>query len=323
MKNIISVALCTYNGEKFIEEQLDSILNQTVKVDEIVICDDNSTDKTIEIIKQYIIKFPAIIQLYRNEINLRSVKNFEKAISICSGTIIFLSDQDDVWSIHKVNAYVNYFNQNPNIKVIASNGNYIDEQSKIHEKYSLWDLPEFLKEQNTVIDYFKTITYFANIATGASMAFKKEIVSQILPFPEVNNLHHDEWIATIGSFQSAFVLLNQKHFSYRIHSNQQVGGVFFDKTDKEKKNFIEVFNLNNENISFHNFKIKLKRIADSYKKNKVLATINHPCSIIFKDTILGIEAYYLSTINEMKKQYFIKSFFVLLWDKIAKKRQLE
>lgn len=323
MENKISVALCTYNGEKFIKEQLDSILNQTLKVDEIIICDDKSTDKTIEIIKQYIKKFPEIIKLYQNETTLKSTKNFEKAISICSGSILFLSDQDDVWLDTKVEAYVNYFNQNTNIKVIASNGFCIDEQSKINEKYSLWDLPEFLKEQNTIIDYFKTITFFANLATGASMALKREIVSQVLPFPVVKNLYHDEWIATIASFQNAFVLLNEKYFSYRIHSNQQVGGVFFDKTASEKKNFIEVFNLNNENISFHNFKIKLKRITDSYTKNKIFACVDHPFSYVFKDNLAAIEAYYLSTIKDMKKQYFIKSFFVLLSDKIANKRQLK
>lgn len=318
----LSVALCTYNGEQFISEQLDSIINQTLPIDEIVICDDKSTDKTIEIITNYIQKHPTKIQLHRNETTLRSVKNFEKAISLCTGDIVFLSDQDDVWSNTKVANYVTYFEQHPNIQVIASNGFCIDEQSKVHEKYSLWDIPQFLKEQNTTIDYFKTISFFSNIATGASMALRKDSITQILPFPEVKNLHHDEWIAMMASADNAFVLLNEKYFSYRIHSNQQVGGVFFDKTEEEKRNFTEVFGLNNESISFHNFKIKLKKISDSYTKCKVLSRISHPKAPIFKAQLSEIEAYYFATVQSMKKQYPVQSFFVLLSDKITNKRQL-
>jgi hypothetical protein len=222
-----------------------------------------------------------------------------------------------------VQKYIAYFNQHQNITVIASNGFCIDEQSIIQEKYSIWEIPQFLKEQNITIDYFKTITFFLNIATGASMAIKREIANKVLPFPEIKDLYHDEWIATIAASDNAFVLLEEKYFSYRIHSNQQVGGVFFDKTNEEKRNFTQVFGLNNENISFHNFKIKLKRISDSYKKNKTFSDIEHSSSNIFNENLSAIEAYYFSTIKSMKKQYPLKSFFVLLWDKIANKRQLK
>lgn len=85
----ISVALCTYNGEKFIHQQIDSILNQSLKVDEIVVCDDGSTDETQNILAKYQNKYPSIFKIHINEKNLRSVKNFEKAISLCSGEIIF------------------------------------------------------------------------------------------------------------------------------------------------------------------------------------------------------------------------------------------
>ena len=85
----ISVALCTYNGEQFLKEQLDSILKQTQKVDEIVICDDGSTDATINILENYSANYPNIFHIYRNKVNLRSVKNFEKAITLCTGDLIF------------------------------------------------------------------------------------------------------------------------------------------------------------------------------------------------------------------------------------------
>ena len=104
-----SVALCTYNGEKYIKYQLDSILNQTVPIDEIIICDDGSTDSTISILNSYREQYPSIFKIHTNENNLRSVKNFEKAISLCSNEFIFLSDQDDIWADHKVKIHLDFF----------------------------------------------------------------------------------------------------------------------------------------------------------------------------------------------------------------------
>jgi len=108
----LSVALCTYNGEKFIEQQINSILNQSISIDEIVICDDQSTDKTVEILKKLQSEHKAIVVI-ENEINLRSTKNFEKAISLCTGDFIFLSDQDDVWNAQKVEKTLAIFKENP------------------------------------------------------------------------------------------------------------------------------------------------------------------------------------------------------------------
>src|SRR5688572_22956866 len=94
----VSVALCTYNGANFIGEQLQSICSQTMSPNEIVICDDASTDKTISCIREIKNNYPAIDwKIVKNTSNLGYVKNFEQAISLASGDIIFLSDQDDVW----------------------------------------------------------------------------------------------------------------------------------------------------------------------------------------------------------------------------------
>ena len=88
-----SVALCTYNGEKYLREQLDSILNQTSAVDEIIVCDDRSTDNTVCILEEYQSKFPNLFFIYINEANLNSTKNFQKALNLCQNEVVFLSDQ--------------------------------------------------------------------------------------------------------------------------------------------------------------------------------------------------------------------------------------
>ena len=317
-----SVALCTYNGEKYLREQLDSILNQTVSVDEIVICDDKSSDRTHDIINQYCIEYPNLIKFYINEVNLRSVKNFEKAITLCHNEIIFLSDQDDIWHLQKVEHLKTYFENHPKIDVVATNGFCIDDNSKIHKKYAVWDVPQFLTERGVTFNYHKIICYISNIATGASMAFRKSICNEILPFPIMKDFHHDEWIAVLSSKRYAFEMLPEKYFYYRIHENQQVGGVFFDKNQKEKLLLTEIFDYTNYEISFSSYKKRLKKIINSYNRIEALLDFQTILDNRFSLVLLELEELFNKTKIEMKKRYIIKSSLLNFTDKILKKRQL-
>lgn len=317
----ISVALCTYNGERFLREQIDSILNQSFKVHEIVICDDQSSDGTLEILNEYKAQYPDIFQIHRNEINLRSVKNFEKAIGLCSGDIIFLSDQDDKWTENKVADYVDYFTTHPEIKALASNGYCLNENSLVEEKYSLWDVPQFLKEVNAGLDYYTIITHISNVATGASMAFRKELVTDILPFPSSDKIHHDEWIALISSNRNQFELLQQKYFYYRIHSNQQVGNVFFGKSEQQKKNITAVYNLNEKDVSFSIYKKRLRKLLVSYKKSVALSTTESKFQTLFATNSEEIKKQYYKTEQNMNKKFFIQATLLKISDKLRNKKR--
>ncbi len=318
----ISVALCTYNGEKFLKEQIDSILNQTLKVNEIVVCDDGSNDSTISILETFSIENPNLFKIIVNDVNLRSVKNFEKAIGICTGEIIFLSDQDDIWVNIKVEEYIKFLEKNPNIDVVASNGFCIDENSKIHEKYSIWDVPEFLREQKKEVNYFKIISQYENIVTGATMAFRKEIVSEIIPFPVIKGFHHDQWIAIISSSKGSFEMFNDKYFYYRIHEKQLVGGVFFDKSNKTKKMLNQVFDIENQKISLYIYKKRLKKLCNSYAQNKKL--IEENCTKInFEEINNDIEKLYLNTKLNFKAKNPFLYYYISTTDMLFKKRQLE
>lgn len=319
----ISVAMCTYNGEKFLREQIDSILIQSQKVDEIIVCDDGSTDATIAILKEYAKNNIGLFKIFENEINLRSVKNFEKAIGLCTGDIIFLSDQDDVWMPNKVAKYAAYFEKNKSIKAIASNGNYIDELSVIHQKYAVWDGPEFLKEKGVTFNYFDLISKVGNLATGASMAFKKEILPKILPFPIINNFHHDEWIALMTAKDDEFVLLPEKYFSYRIHDNQQVGGVFFKKTNKVKKEIYQQYNIYEQDLNFNSLKRRIKYQINAYERNLLILEFFNFENELFKENLISIEKALYSTKAILKKKYPLKTFFMNMLDKILKKRQFK
>ncbi len=319
----ISVALCTYNGEKYLHEQLNSILNQTLKVNEIIVCDDQSTDNTIAILEEYSKKNEGLFKIFKNEINLRSVKNFEKAISLCTNEIIFLSDQDDIWHLEKVKHFIEYFKNNPKIDVVASNGYCIDDNSKVHEKYAVWDVPQFLAEQGVAFNYHKIICYVSNIATGASMAFRKTICDEILPFPIMKDFHHDEWIAILSSKRDAFVMLPEKYFYYRIHENQQVGGVFFDKTEKVKKGLFDFFNYDDGDVSFVNLKKRIKKMIEAYKRNKQLSKLDTEYVSFFKENKAEIKRNILDLKLIMKKKYPVLAFCLNITDKILGKRKFK
>lgn len=319
----ISVALCTYNGENFIEQQLDSILNQTLKVDEIVVCDDISTDNTIKIIEEYSLKFPGIFKIYKNQYNLGSVKNFEKAISLCSGDIIFLSDQDDIWELNKVAVFESYFDKNQHINVLASNGYCITDENEILDKYTIWDVPQFFRDKNIAFDYFTMINFTANIATGASMAVRKNFIKNIFPVPEIEGYHHDEWIALHGSKTNSFEILNDKLFSYRIHENQQVGGVCHDKKDCTITNLIEIFNFSLKDNTIKSYKKLLKKICKSQKKNFKRIKTNPIGNQFLEDNLKIIEQKYYDVRKQMVTEKPIYGNITVFFDKIFNKRQLK
>lgn len=315
----ISVAMCTYNGDKYLNNQIESIINQSTKVDEIVICDDGSTDKTIEITEKYQNSFPNLIKLYRNETTLKSVKNFEKSINLCSGDIIFLSDQDDIWLENKVETIVNFFDNNPKIDCVATNGYLINDENNLLDLFPIWDIFIELEKRNIKYDYFKSIILAGNFATGATIAFRKKIIPSIFPFPIIKDFHHDEWIALILSEQDKFSFINDKLIKYRLHENQQVGGVSYKNTSKQIKLLVQMFDLSIDNCSFIVLKAKLKRVINAYNKKLPMLTKNN---VLFKDYKDFIKTY----IEDCKKTMYKKNplFFSLIRisDYILNKRQI-
>ncbi|MCX8525791.1 glycosyltransferase family 2 protein [Chryseobacterium formosus] len=320
----ISVALCTYNGEKFIHEQIDSILNQSLKVDEIIVCDDGSTDKTQNILSDYQNKFPDIFQIYINEKNLRSVKNFEKAISLCKGEIIFLSDQDDIWERDKVKVLLNYFNDNPSINAICSNGNAINEKGETLDKMTIWEVPTLLKNADIKIDYFNILAFIENIATGAGMAFRSVIREKILPIPIKKGFHHDEWIALITAHDKSFTMIPEKLFRYRIHENQQVGGVIYENNESTKNRLAHHFNLFSEDKTFSQYKKFLKRLSQSYSKHKELSIENdNENTSLSKDIIKRCRELFDYHRQKMKEKYPFRFSILNLADLFSKKRKIQ
>ncbi|TDS11098.1 glycosyltransferase [Sphingobacterium paludis] len=311
----ISVALCTYNGAKYIDKQLASILSQTYSVHEVIICDDGSTDLTPEILEQYRIKFPGIVQVIQNPINLGSKKNFDKAISMCSNDLIFLSDQDDIWVKTKVEEYVDFLNKNPAVMVVASNGFIINDEGIIQPSLTLWDVPKILSEQNEDIDFFSHVCQCGNIVTGASIAIRQSYVSNVLPIPNALNMEHDEWITLVSSRENSFAMIDKKLFFYREHNDQQLGGVSFPLNEDSKSQLYNQFSLAKYNFSRYKWRIKQLAI----RHNRLLTEPTTSQQDLIIKQVTGI---FNDLLHEFLKSYPIRGHFTRLIDKLTNKRQI-
>jgi glycosyltransferase involved in cell wall biosynthesis len=221
----ISVAICTFNGAAFIDEQIRSILSQSRPVDEIVCCDDGSEDETREILEKYSLQHPGLFTIIRNQQTLGPRKNFEKAIVQCTGGIIFLCDQDDIWLSYKVERMLAAFDEKPNVLGLFSNGWLIGERGENLDE-TMWDAlyyEQALRQHSSSSDLFYYILLNGNIATGTAMAFRKEAIPFITPFFTGFNTWHDHWIALVLSAMDQLDYIDQPLLQYRVHSNQQVG----------------------------------------------------------------------------------------------------
>ena len=221
----ISVALCTWNGEKYLAEQLGSIFAQTYAVNEIIICDDQSTDKTVSIILHFEKQFPGIIHLVQNKKALQARKNFEQAITRCTGDLIFLCDQDDRWLENKVADTVDFFTKQPNAVGVFTNGFFLGDEVVMEYK-TLWGALSFsaqLQQMANEYNLLEMLLKLNNFVTGAALCFKKEAKAYILPLYCPKPHWHDYWIALQIAVRNQLYFLDKKLIHYRVHASQQTG----------------------------------------------------------------------------------------------------
>ena len=219
----VSVAMATYNGEKYIKEQLDSILSQLSINDELIISDDGSKDGTVDIINKYI-KKDKRIKLFDGP-KKGVIKNFENAISYCSGKYIFLSDQDDIWMNNKVEKVLLTFNNERCTCVVhdavvfnSNNGEIVAD--------SFYKLR---KSKNGII---KNI--WKNSYIGCCMAFDEKMKKKILPIPDDIEMH-DQWIGLLNDKYGKSIFIDDKLLKYRRHDNN-VSSLSHHKLSKMLKN---------------------------------------------------------------------------------------
>jgi len=220
----ISIALASYNGEKFIKEQLDSFISQTRLPDELVISDDGSTDRTLEIIKSFSQTCPFPIKIISNAQRLGITKNFENAMKSCTGDIIFLSDQDDVWLPEKIHTLADVFNNNPKTGLVHCNAEIVNEDLASTGS-TLWESFWFTKAEQQKVKQGSAFEVYLrhSVAAGMSMAVRADLLKTVLPIPDIFSIH-DVWTALIIAAIADVTLIDQALLKYRVHGvNQTVG----------------------------------------------------------------------------------------------------
>ena len=195
-----SIALCTWNGAAFLEQQLGSLAAQTRMPDELVICDDASGDGTLAIIEAFASHAPFPVRLHRNPTRLGTKRNFEQAMARCTGDLIFLCDQDDVWHPGKIASMSNAFERDGDL-ACALHGCTADRREGQPFEHSLWDHIGFALRERQRVRSGRAFDVLVehNVVTGATMAFRARWRESILPIGEAPDMLHDQWIALLLS----------------------------------------------------------------------------------------------------------------------------
>ena len=288
MDEKIDILMATYNGEKYIEEQINSILNQTYTNFRLVICDDCSTDNTYKLLKKIASDDDRIV-IYKNEKNLGYIKNFEKLLGMVESEYFMLSDQDDIWYETRIEESFSILKKE-NADLVFTDLEVVDEELNT-KNISFNKLMGYYKKILKCTDY--NMVYLYNIVTGCTILSKSKYLSNILPLPDNKNLIHDHYIPLVISLYGGKIkYLNKPTIKYRQHTNNQVGT---DRYTAKLKSFDEIRNhlvdvkisIFSEYVSINNF------FNDNVKKlNKEALEYFNNLKSIKVINLKGIKTYF-------------------------------
>lgn len=241
MEEQIDVLLATYNGEKYLKEQIDSILNQTYQNIRLIISDDGSKDNTRKILKEYEEK-DSRVKVYEQNENLGCIKNFEFLLKKVENNIYMLSDQDDVWLPEKIEkTYEQFVKEKADL--VFTDLEVVDSDLQTIES----SFNDFMKLSRKIKKYIHTtqINYLYNCVTGCTVMSKRKWLTQILPLPTKSKyVLHDHWLGLIISLEGKLAYLPEKYIQYRQHEDNEVGtekiSHQFKKLEQVRELFIHV-----------------------------------------------------------------------------------
>ena len=241
MNKTVSILLPTYNGEKYLKEQIDSILNQTYKDIKLIISDDGSSDNTVNILKQYEHQ-DSRIELYIQPKNMGVVKEIEFLLQKVETPFYMLADQDDYWLPEKVEKSLETLIKN-NADLVFGDLEVVDENlNTIYPSFG--DFMLLNRKIHKYLDSYK-VNYLYNCVTGCTVLAKRETIQYIIPIPTKSKyLIHDHWISIMVSLNGKLAYMDEKYIKYRQHGNNQVGtnkiSHGFSKLEQVRELFINV-----------------------------------------------------------------------------------
>lgn len=307
MKNKISVVIATYNGERFIQKELETILNQTIPVDEVILGDDGSSDNTKTIIKKFIAENDLENWiLIENETNLGLSKNFFNILSKATGDFIFIADQDDEWELDKIEKMIKVMENDSKIMCLTSSFDIIDENSaKIDPPKGLTEI-ESLNDESFKVTYSNELIGHSKLR-GCMMCVRKDLISIILKTDLPNALSmdllcHDWAISIVATIIGQCVNYNKILCHYRVHgSNTSLENLNRFKMKRKISRRIngleksidahsELLKLNNLNIELSST-LKNKMIKHVKFEEKRVLFLKNPSLLKYLSLIINVQNY--------------------------------
>lgn len=219
----VSVALCTHNGARFVEEQVRSILNQTQPPDEVVLSDDASTDGTAELVESMWATLDAapVLVVLRNSVPLGVSRNFQQAAERCTSDLIALSDQDDVWEPRRIELMSARLSDDPSLDLLFTDATLVDSNGlPTGTLFGALEIDSRDLEEVRRGDAFPVLLR-RNLVTGATTIFRRRLLLSAVPFPAV--WVHDEWLAIIAAATSKIDWMPDRLVMYRQHGSNEIG----------------------------------------------------------------------------------------------------
>lgn len=288
----VDILMATYNGEKYIKEQIESILNQTYENFRLIISDDCSNDKTKEVLKEYSEKDNRIIVYYQDK-NLGVVKNFEFLLNKVENEYFMFSDQDDYWYENKIELSLKKMQQT-DADLIYTDLEVVDENLNTISK-SFWNL-KGLERKIKKYNNFSSI-YLNNFVTGCTMLVKSEWIKDIIPFPEnTKYLLHDYWIAIIISQIGKIEYIDTPTIKYRQHIDNSVG----IKTKSEELQTIEEIRNLFIDVKIEHFEVFVNN--ENIFRSEKIKDLNNKALKYYK-SLTDVRIFKISNINLFFKLY--------------------
>ncbi|MDD3050250.1 MAG: glycosyltransferase family 2 protein [Candidatus Cloacimonetes bacterium] len=305
----VSVVLAAYNGELYLRQQIDSILEQSYQNLELVCVDDCSSDSTGRILINYLEKYPEKVRVSRNYKNLGSKLTFSRGVELATGDFIAFSDQDDVWQRDKIQVLMNELSLNRDVVLVYSNSELVDENLQTI-KTSTWDeSSDFIQGK----DFYKVLNN--NTIMGCSLMAKADFVKACLPFPSTG-FHHDWYLAMIAlgnNFSIKYV--DKCLFKYRRHAHNQINKSRSNRQKRNTKKTVIRQLLELNSLDYVNFSNQCLRELINLK-------IFFLTSLLEKRVYTSLKYWYqlfrrlaeLNSVNQkIKSSYFRYIFYSIFW----------
>lgn len=259
---MISVLVATYNGEKYITEELESIAKQTLPADEVIICDDCSEDKTVELVSEFIGQNDLENwKIAVNDENKGYCRNFLDMVQAAKGDIIFLCDQDDVWNHEKIKRMTGYMNENPRINALFCSCNAIDGNG---EKIpSPKNAGRFFDGDRGTVEFFDPESFVGrSFIRGCSMCFRREIVPYLTSMELKGIMSHDWLISFVAALTGLCAHFDAALVDYRCHG----GNTSFGERKVDRDGLIKRIDALENSVNGHRY---IAENADSFKNMTV------------------------------------------------------